>query len=110
MADQPCVRSLKMKNHDLVQDVSYKEILVEKRPLLDYDNNEVEGLCNYWIFFNNPKQYNSYTTQAVKEVILAMRQASGTRRSARAAIPRSMRSTTRATRRNTNNTCGCSTI
>jgi 6-oxo-cyclohex-1-ene-carbonyl-CoA hydrolase len=56
--------------------VSYNEIIVEKRPLLDYDNNEIEGLCNYWIFFNNPKQYNSYTTQAVKEVILAMRQAS----------------------------------
>jgi 6-oxo-cyclohex-1-ene-carbonyl-CoA hydrolase len=65
-----------MKNHDLVSDVSYNEIIVEKRPLLDYDNNEIEGLCNYWIFFNNPKQYNSYTTQAVKEVILAMRQAS----------------------------------
>ena len=65
-----------MKNHDLVPDVSYKEIIVEKRPLLDYDKNEVEGLCNHWIFFNNPKQYNSYTTQAVKEVILAMRQAS----------------------------------
>ncbi|MDH3215919.1 MAG: 6-oxocyclohex-1-ene-1-carbonyl-CoA hydratase [Candidatus Krumholzibacteria bacterium] len=65
-----------MKNHDLVSDVKYKEILVEKRPLRDYDGNEVSGLCNYWIFLNNPKQYNSYTTDALKEIILAVRQAS----------------------------------
>jgi 6-oxo-cyclohex-1-ene-carbonyl-CoA hydrolase len=65
-----------MKNHDLVSDVSYKEILVEKRPLLDYDKREVEGLFNYWISLNNPRQYNSYTTDALKEVVLAVRQAS----------------------------------
>jgi 6-oxo-cyclohex-1-ene-carbonyl-CoA hydrolase len=44
--------------------------------LLDAEGKEVDGLCNHWILFNNPKQYNSYTTAAVKEVILAFRQAS----------------------------------
>jgi 6-oxo-cyclohex-1-ene-carbonyl-CoA hydrolase len=36
-------------------------------------------LYNAWIILNNPKQFNSYTTAAVKEVILAFRQASNDR-------------------------------
>jgi 6-oxo-cyclohex-1-ene-carbonyl-CoA hydrolase len=65
-----------MKDHQLISEITYEEILVEKRPLLDYDGNEIDGLFNYWIFLNNPKQYNSYTTRAIKEVVLAFRQAS----------------------------------
>ena len=67
-----------LKNHDLVS-VDFKEILFEKRSCLDWKGNPVEGLFNAWIIFNNPQQYNSYTTEAVKEVILAMRQASNDR-------------------------------
>ena len=67
-----------LKNHDLVS-VDFKEILFEKRPCLDWKGNPVEGLFNAWIILNNPQQYNSYTTEAVKEVILAMRQASNDR-------------------------------
>ena len=65
-----------MTDHNLVTGVKYTDILVEKRPLLDNNGKEVEGLYNHWIMLNNPKQYNSYTTQAVKEVILAIREAS----------------------------------
>ncbi|MCB0385692.1 MAG: enoyl-CoA hydratase/isomerase family protein, partial [Bdellovibrionales bacterium] len=65
-----------MKNHNLVNDHKYSEILVEKRPLTDPKGQEVKGLFNYWILLNNPSQYNSYTTEAVKEVIMAFRQAS----------------------------------
>lgn len=65
-------------SHNLVQ-VEYKEILFEKRPCLDLAGNPVKGLYNAWISLNNPKQYNSYTTNAVKEVILAMREASNDR-------------------------------
>jgi 6-oxo-cyclohex-1-ene-carbonyl-CoA hydrolase len=65
-----------VKDHNLVPEIEYKDILVEKRPLLDYQGNEIEGLYNHWIIFNNPKQYNSYTTAAIKEVILAFRHAS----------------------------------
>jgi len=67
-----------LKNHDLVS-VDFKEILFEKRPCLDWKGNPVEGLFNAWIILNNPQQFNSYTTEAVKEVILAMRQASNDR-------------------------------
>jgi len=67
-----------LKNHDLVS-VDFKEILFEKRPCQDWKGNPVEGLFNAWIILNNPQQFNSYTTEAVKEVILAMRQASNDR-------------------------------
>ncbi|MFQ5851295.1 MAG: 6-oxocyclohex-1-ene-1-carbonyl-CoA hydratase [Candidatus Binatia bacterium] len=63
-------------DHHIVPDYQYKEILVEKRPLRDFSDRPVEGLYNYWIIFNNPKQFNSYTTATVKETILAFRQAS----------------------------------
>jgi 6-oxo-cyclohex-1-ene-carbonyl-CoA hydrolase len=65
-------------SHNLVE-TEYKEILFEKRPCKDKNGNPIEGLYNAWIFLNNPSQFNSYTTGAVKEVILAMREASNDR-------------------------------
>jgi 6-oxo-cyclohex-1-ene-carbonyl-CoA hydrolase len=51
----------------------------EKRPARRRDGSAAEGLCNAWIVLNNPKQYNSYTTDMVKAVILAFRRASADR-------------------------------
>jgi 6-oxo-cyclohex-1-ene-carbonyl-CoA hydrolase len=51
----------------------------EKRPARRRDGSVAEGLCNAWIILNNPKQYNSYTTNMVKAVILAFRRASADR-------------------------------
>jgi 6-oxo-cyclohex-1-ene-carbonyl-CoA hydrolase len=65
-----------VKDHNLITKTTYEDIVVEKRPLLDYDGNPVEGLNNTWIYLNNPRQFNSYETNAVKEVILAFREAS----------------------------------
>ncbi|MEI6888110.1 MAG: 6-oxocyclohex-1-ene-1-carbonyl-CoA hydratase [Bacteroidales bacterium] len=67
-----------LASHNLTE-VSYKSILFEKRPCLDHGGKPVEGLFNAWIILNNPQQFNSYTTEAVKEVILAMREASNDR-------------------------------
>ncbi len=67
-----------LANHNLVN-TDYKEILFEKRPCLDKFGKPVEGLYNAWISLNNPSQFNSYTTNAVKEVILAMRETSNDR-------------------------------
>ena len=67
-----------LKDHNLVK-TEFEEILFEKRPCLDKNSEPVEGLYNSWIILNNPKQYNSYTTQAVKEIILAFREASNDR-------------------------------
>lgn len=67
-----------LKSHNLT-DVEYRDILFEKKPALDMEGNPIPGLYNAWIFLNNPDQFNSYTTRAVKEVILAMREASNDR-------------------------------
>ena len=65
-------------SHNLVS-TNYQEIIYEKRPCLDLSGKPVDGLYNAWIILNNPGQFNSYTTNAVKEVILAMREASNDR-------------------------------
>src|ERR1035437_6945815 len=67
-----------LKNHNLVEH-SFKEIIFEKRPCLNYDGTPVKDLYNAWIILNNPKQFNSYTTAAVKEIILAFGEASNDR-------------------------------
>ena len=51
-------------------------VLYEKRPATRRDGSIVAGLYNAWIILNNPKQYNSYTTDMVKATILAFRRAS----------------------------------
>jgi 6-oxo-cyclohex-1-ene-carbonyl-CoA hydrolase len=48
----------------------------EKRPLTDPEGKEIDGLYVAWIRLNNPKQYNSYTTEMVKGVIAAFSAAS----------------------------------
>jgi 6-oxo-cyclohex-1-ene-carbonyl-CoA hydrolase len=65
-----------LKDHTLAGARDFKEIGYELRPARDPAGNEAAGLYNAWIILNNPGQLNSYTTDAVKEVILAFRQAS----------------------------------
>jgi len=67
------------KNHDLVDDFAKPGVRYEKRPARRPDGSEVPGLFNAWIWLDNPAQYNSYTTDMVKGVILAMRAASNAR-------------------------------
>lgn len=69
---------MELKNHNLTKS-DYKEIIFEKRSCLDFNGSPIEGLYNAWIILNNPKQFNSYTTQAVKEIILAFGEASNDR-------------------------------
>ncbi|HET6402669.1 MAG TPA: 6-oxocyclohex-1-ene-1-carbonyl-CoA hydratase [Candidatus Kapabacteria bacterium] len=65
-------------NHNLVR-AEYSHILFEKRPCRASTGEPIDGLFNAWIILNNPEQYNSYTTEAIKEVILAFREASNDR-------------------------------
>jgi 6-oxo-cyclohex-1-ene-carbonyl-CoA hydrolase len=68
-----------VKNHNLTETFTPQEILYERRPVLDRGGKEVEGLHNIWITLNNPKELNAYTTEMVKEIILALREASNDR-------------------------------
>jgi len=67
-------------NHDLVPDLAFKHIRYEERPVKARDGSFVAGLHQIWIALDNEKQLNSYTTEAVKEVILAFRRASADRK------------------------------
>ena len=69
-----------LKSHTLVPEGNYTLIGYELRPARDPSGRPVDGLFNAWIILNNPVQLNSYTTDMVKELILAFRQASMDRR------------------------------
>lgn len=68
-----------MYDHDLVPGFTFKHIRVERRPVFDTKGAPVEGLHNVWIILDNPAEMNSYTTDTIKEVILAFRHASNDR-------------------------------
>jgi 6-oxo-cyclohex-1-ene-carbonyl-CoA hydrolase len=68
-----------MKNHNLVENAPRQNILVERRPARARDGSEAEGLHNVWITLNNPEEMNAYTTEMIKEIILALREASNDR-------------------------------
>lgn len=65
-----------LRNHELESSVVFHHIRYEERPVLLRDGQPAEGLHQVWIYLDNEKQLNSYTTDAVKEVILAFRRAS----------------------------------
>jgi 6-oxo-cyclohex-1-ene-carbonyl-CoA hydrolase len=65
-----------LKSHRLIDRVDYRHILYERRLVTDFDGSPVPDLYNAWISLNNPSQLNSYTTEAVSELILAFREAS----------------------------------
>ncbi len=65
-----------LQNHELDSDIEFSHIRYEERPILGRDGQPVEGLHQVWILLDNEKQLNSYTTDAVKETILAFRRAS----------------------------------
>jgi 6-oxo-cyclohex-1-ene-carbonyl-CoA hydrolase len=71
------------KEHMLVPEhvrkAASKGVIYEKRPVKDTAGKSVAGLFNAWITLDNPTQFNSYTTDMVKGVILAFREASAAR-------------------------------
>ena len=111
-----------LKSHRLLDRVDYRHILVERRPVLDVSGSPVRDLHNVWIWLNNSAQLNSYTTDAVAEIILAFREASvdravvavvftgvGTRAFCTGGNTKEYAEYYAGRRRSTASTCGCST-
>ncbi|KAA3607761.1 MAG: 6-oxocyclohex-1-ene-1-carbonyl-CoA hydratase [Planctomycetota bacterium] len=63
-------------DHELAPDYSFHEIRYETRPVKLRGDRDPGSLVNAWIWLDNPRQYNSYTTRALAELILALRKAS----------------------------------
>ncbi len=72
-------RPEQLADHNLVPEQVVPGVLYEKRPARRLDGSVAEGIYNVWITMDNPKQYNSYTTEMVKGLILAFRAASNSR-------------------------------
>jgi 6-oxo-cyclohex-1-ene-carbonyl-CoA hydrolase len=68
-----------LSDHRLAGDTVVDGVLFEKRPAKRPDGSVAEGLFDAWITLDNPKQFNSYTTDMVKGVIMAFREASVSR-------------------------------
>jgi 6-oxo-cyclohex-1-ene-carbonyl-CoA hydrolase len=68
-----------MKNHNLVDSFSTSGISISNYPVLDRGGLPVEDLHTVRITLNNPREHNSYTSDMIKEVILALRAASNDR-------------------------------
>ncbi len=67
------------KHHDLVDDIARPGVRYELRPASKPGGDLARDLYNAWITLDNPSQFNSYTTDMVKGVILAFRAASNAR-------------------------------
>jgi 6-oxo-cyclohex-1-ene-carbonyl-CoA hydrolase len=78
-APEPQAALAPLKSHDLVDDWAYPGVRYELHPARRPDGEPVAGLHNAWITLDNPGQFNSYTTDMVKAVILAFRAASNAR-------------------------------
>jgi 6-oxo-cyclohex-1-ene-carbonyl-CoA hydrolase len=64
-------------DHDLgPRAASEGKVKYELRPAITPSGKVAEGLYSAWIILDNPSQYNSYTTDMVKDVILSFRRAS----------------------------------
>ncbi len=78
-------RDNELKDHSLVgsqywgKDEDAPCVVYEKKPLVDNDGKAVDGLYVAWVRMNNPRQYNSYTTDMVKGVIAGFQAASADR-------------------------------
>jgi 6-oxo-cyclohex-1-ene-carbonyl-CoA hydrolase len=70
---------MSFKNHDLADTVRQEDLRVEPMPIHDASGKVVDGLHATRIALDNQAQLNSYTTEMVKGVILAMRAAANDR-------------------------------
>src|SRR5512140_2294160 len=77
---------MELVNHELLPGYQFRSIRYEERPVKDRKGATVEGLHAVWISLDNEKQLNSYTTEALKELILAFRRASADRRAVTAVL------------------------
>jgi len=66
-------------DYDLAGDVMVEGVTFERRQARCPGGTVLDGLFHAWITLDNPKQYNSYTTEMIKGVILAFRRASAMR-------------------------------
>lgn len=68
-----------LKNHELAPAAELRHVRYERRPVRDREGQAVAGLHQVWLTLDNERQLNSYTTDALGELIVALRRASADR-------------------------------
>jgi len=72
---------MELVDHRIVPHHSFSEMVrYAERPIFNKKGEVVSDLHSVWITLNNPKDLNSYTTEMVKEVIMAFDHAGADRR------------------------------
>ncbi len=69
----------KLVDHRLTGKTVTEGVIYQKRAAMAPDGTIVKGLHNAWITLDNPDQFNAYTTEMIKGIILAFRDASASR-------------------------------
>ncbi|HJM19848.1 MAG TPA: enoyl-CoA hydratase-related protein [Candidatus Thalassarchaeaceae archaeon] len=59
-------------NRHSFSDGNFDYLKVELRPLKRPDGSEVADIFDAWLWLDNPSQYNSYTTEILRELCLAL--------------------------------------
>jgi 6-oxo-cyclohex-1-ene-carbonyl-CoA hydrolase len=72
--------AFELQDHDLCPQHELRHVRYEHRQVKGKDGKALEGLHQVWITLDNEKQLNSYTTAAVRDMIVAVRRASADRR------------------------------
>ncbi|MFO0728957.1 MAG: 6-oxocyclohex-1-ene-1-carbonyl-CoA hydratase [Myxococcota bacterium] len=73
------MENFSFKNHDYPGELSSGKVQYRLVPAKAPDGSLAKGLYAAWIVLDNPTQYNSYTTEMIKDVILSFRRASNAR-------------------------------
>src|SRR5205085_1610614 len=84
--DGPSEVNMELANHELVPGYQFRSIRYEERRVKDRKGAAGDGLHGVWIQLDKQKQLNSYTTEALKELILGFRRASLDRRAVAAIL------------------------
>lgn len=66
-------------DHNIIEKYEFKHIGYENKKILDRNQKNIETIYQTWIYLQNEKQLNSYTTDAIKEIIIALKKASNDR-------------------------------
>jgi 6-oxocyclohex-1-ene-carbonyl-CoA hydrolase len=67
---------MELKDHETSPGVPVARVGYEERPCRDAQGRAIDGLHHVWITLANPEELNSYTTEALRDLVVAFRRAS----------------------------------
>ncbi|HIH82565.1 MAG TPA: 6-oxocyclohex-1-ene-1-carbonyl-CoA hydratase [Candidatus Thalassarchaeaceae archaeon] len=72
MIEEKIIDEVLQSNKHSFSEGKFSQLQVELRPLKRPDGSEVGDIFDAWIWLDNPSQYNSYTTETLRQLCLAL--------------------------------------